>query len=110
TLIDAMRPPPGLRVDAAMAVTFTLDLRALLAAPAAFAMTNADGVMDPEHHYEPIELIHSLRNNAGRITVFSQAGEIALPPSRRVFAFLEGCVVPVTAPRGGVVHPKVWVL
>lgn len=110
TLIDAMRPPPGHRVDAAMAVTFTLDLRALLAAPAAFALTNADGVMDPEHHYEPIELIHSLRNNAGRITVFSQAGEIALPPSRRVFAFLEGCVVPVTAPRGGVVHPKVWVL
>jgi hypothetical protein len=110
TLIDAMRPPPGHRVDAAMAVTFTLDLRALLAAPAAFALANADGVIDPGHHYEPIELIHSLRNHAGRITVFSQAGEIALPPSRRVFAFLEGCVVPVTAPRGGVVHPKVWVL
>ena len=38
TLIEAMRPPPGFRVESAMAVTFTLDLRALLAAPAAFAL------------------------------------------------------------------------
>ena len=42
--------------------------------------------------------------------MFSQVGEIALPPSRRVFAFLERAVVPVDAPLGGVVHPKVWVL
>lgn len=113
TLIDAMRPPAGHRFDAAMAVTFTLDLRALLAAPAAFAMTNADGLIDGDRQaepIEPIELIHAVRSHAQQITVFSQVGEIALPPSRRVFAFLERCVVPVTAPRGGVVHPKVWVL
>ena len=42
--------------------------------------------------------------------MFSQAGEIGLPPSRRAFAFLERTIVPVTAPRGGIVHPKVWVL
>jgi hypothetical protein len=113
TLIDAMRPPTGYAFDEAMAVTFTLDLRALLAAPAAFVLARtgeADGATGSEGHAEPIELIHAIRANAGRITVFSQAGEIALPPSRRVFSFLEGSVVAVTAPRGGVVHPKVWVL
>ena len=46
----------------------------------------------------------------GKLTVFSQIGEIALPPSRRVFGFLERSVVPVDAPLGGVIHPKVWVL
>lgn len=108
TLIDAMRPPVDFRLESAMAVTFTLDLRALLAAPAAMALTESAGAaMDGG---EPIELLHALRSHADKLTVFSQAGEIALPPSRRVFAFLERTVVPVYAPRGGVVHPKVWVL
>jgi hypothetical protein len=110
TLIDAMRPPAGFRLESAMAVTFTLDLRALLAAPAAFALTGPDGLTSDGSGQEPIELLHALRSNAGKITVFSQVGEISLPPSRRVFAFLEQCVIPVRAPHGGVVHPKVWVL
>ncbi|MCY4434837.1 MAG: phospholipase D family protein [bacterium] len=93
-----------------MAVTFTLDLRALLAAPAAFALAGHDNLASDGSQHEPIELLHALRSHAGKITVFSQVGEIALPPSRRVFAFLERAVVPVVAPRGGVVHPKVWVL
>ena len=111
TLIDAMRPPAGFRFESAMAVTYTLDLRALLAAPAAVALAGlgADSESDDDA-YEPIELIHALKSHAGKLTVFSQVGEIGLPPSRRVFAFLERTVVPVTAPRGGIVHPKVWVL
>ena len=58
----------------------------------------------------PIDLLHAVRAHAGKLTVFSQAGEMSLPPSRKVFAFLERCVIPVRAPRHGVVHPKVWVL
>lgn len=108
TLIDGLRPPPGHTFDGAMAVTFTLDLQALLAAPAAFALAQEtdqgiDGV-------EPIELLHAIRSHADDITVFVQAGQIALPPSRRIFSFLERSVVPVTAPLGGIVHPKVWVV
>jgi hypothetical protein len=110
TLIDAMRPPLGFRLESAMAVTFTLDLRALLAAPAAFALSGPDGVVSDGTQHEPIELLHAVRSHADKITVFSQVGEIALPPSRRVFAFLERTVIPVRAPWGGVVHPKVWVL
>ena len=112
TLIDAIRPPVAFRLESAMAVTFTLDLRALLMAPAALALTGSDGIVSDGSQHEPIELLHALRSNAGKITVFSQVGEIALPPppSRRVFAFLERAVVPVRAPGGGIVHPKVWVL
>lgn len=110
TLIDALRPPAGFRLESAMAVTFTLDLRALLAAPAALALEGSDGIVSDGSEHEPIELLHALRSHAGKISVFSQVGEIALPPSRRVFAFLERAVIPVRAPRGGIVHPKVWVL
>ena len=110
TLIDAMRPPADFRLESAMAVTFTLDLRALLAAPAAMAFTESVGTVSDGSSYEPIELLHALRSHANKITVFSQVGEIGLPPSRRVFAFLERTVLPVDAPLGGIVHPKVWVL
>ena len=126
TLIDAMRPPAGFGFESAIAVTYTLDLRALLAAPAALAFSGRPSVA-PEaggdttetgsgtsdaggDTYQPIELIHALRAHASKLTVFSQAGETGLPPSRRAFAFLERTVLPVTAPRGGIVHPKVWVL
>jgi len=110
TLVDAMRPPLGFGLDSAMAVTFTLDLRALLAAPAAFVLGATSGGREDAGQTEPVELLHALRSHAGRLTVFSQVGEIALPPARRVFTFLERVVVPVTAPLRGVVHPKVWVL
>ena len=112
TLIDSMRPPAGFHFESAMVVTYTLDLRALLAAPAALALAGRDGAASEAggDSYEPIELIHALRSHARKLTVFSQVGEISLPPSRRVFAFLEQAVVPVTAPPGGIVHPKVWVL
>ena len=110
TLIDAMRPPAGFGLESAMAVTFTLDLRALLAAPVAFALAGPEGMAPYDGQHEPIELLHSLRAHSDKITVLSQVGETALPPTGRAFAFLEQTVVPVQAPRGGVVHPKVWVL
>ena len=111
TLIDSMRPPAGFRFESAMAVTYTLDLRALLAAPAALALAGRGTASEDDRDaYQPIELIHALRAHADRMTVFSQVGEIALAPSRRAFAFLERTVLPVSAPRGGIVHPKVWVI
>jgi hypothetical protein len=110
TLIDAMAPPAGFSLSAAMGVTFTLDLRALLAAPAAFALATTAAASEADDELPPIDLLHAVRAHAGKLTVFSQAGEMSLPPSRKVFAFLERCVIPVRAPRHGVVHPKVWVL
>ncbi len=110
TLIDAMRPPAGFGLESAMAVTFTLNLGALLAAPAAFAIAGMRDTTADAVGHKPVELIHALRTHAHRLTVFSEAGEIGLPPPSRAFAFLERSVVPVRAPRGGIVHPKVWVL
>ena len=110
TLIDAMRPPTGFGLESAMAVTFTLNLSALLAAPAAFAIAGLRDTTDDAGGSTPVELIHALRTHAHKLTVFSEVGGISLPPPSRAFAFLERAVVPVKAPMGGIVHPKVWVL
>ncbi len=111
TLIDAMRPPAAFRLESAMTVTFTLNLQALLAAPAAFAISGfGEGAASEGGGRKPVELIHALRTNAHKLTVFSEAGAISLPSTSRAFTFLERAVIPVRAPRGGIVHPKVWVL
>jgi len=109
TLLDALRPPAGYQLDSAVGTTFSLNLDAALTTPAAFALhAVADAVNQRE--VEPLELLDSIRRHAGRYTVFFQAGQIPVPVQRRLFAYLEGSLIPVVAPGGGVFHPKVWVL
>nr|HMS72356.1 hypothetical protein [Baekduia sp.] len=109
TLLDALRPPAGYRLGCAVGTTFSLNLDAALTAPAAFALHAVADAGD-ERDVEPLELLDSIRRHAGLYTVFFQAGQIPVPNQRRLFAYLEGALIPVTAPGGGVFHPKVWVL
>lgn len=109
TLIDALRPPPGYGLGCAVGTTFSLQLDTALTAPAAFALYNVLE-QDRRAELEPLELLESIRRHADRFSIFFQAGQAAVPVQRRLFAYLERAVIPVTAPRGGVFHPKVWAL
>jgi len=120
-LSDALTPPEGFEFEAAMAVTYSLDLRALLAAPLALSRGGAadagvaavDAAMaSPGAAVQtPVGLTASLRRCADKLTVFAQVGHVAAPvASHPVLSFLEDCVIGVSAPRGGVVHAKAWVL
>lgn len=109
--LDALRPPPGHVLDLAIGTTYSLDLLALMAAPVAFALfdrpdTNASATSDP------IATLQALREHAARITLFCQAGQIAVPPEfRTLLVYLENSVYPVVPPRpDSIFHPKVWFL
>lgn len=109
-VLDALRPPPGWRLDYAIGTTFSLDLVALLAAPLAFSFldrTDREGKLSAD----PVSLLEALRRSADRFAIFCQAGRIAVPrPDRLLLFYLERSVFQVGAPNGGVFHPKVWVL
>lgn len=108
-LLDAVRPPDGYALDHALAMTYSLDLAALLSIPLALTF-NDWNEEEQGARVDPIALLEAVRRHSDRLTVLCQAGEIALPNSRRnLFAFLEPVVRQVTAPGGGVFHPKVWV-
>lgn len=109
TLLDALRPPAGFRLGCAVGTTYSLSLDAALTAPASFALYAVTDLREPRM-VEPLELLDSIRRHADRFTIFFQAGQVAVPVQRRLFAYLEGAVVPVAAPNGGVFHPKIWVL
>jgi hypothetical protein len=105
-LVDALKPPVGMSLDVAVGTTFTLDLQALLLAPVSFAFfgfdVNASGGRDP------LALLESVRRHADRITMFCQAGCIAVPRTLQpVLAWLEDSVVPVRPPGPGrLFHPR----
>lgn len=112
-LIDALRPPPGAQLDAAVGTTFSLDLEALLIAPIAFALFEARlAETDDTSRSDPLAVMEAVRRHADLIDIFYQAGEVALPPrDQPVLAMLEKSVHPTSAPTPGFIfHPKVWVL
>ena len=113
TLLDALAPPTGYRLDAAVGTSFTLDLTALLAVPSGFAMQQMTTAPLDEEGPTPLGLLETLREHAARIALFSDRGHIGVPAATTgtaVLGFLEECVVPVSAPRGGLFHPKLWAL
>lgn len=104
-LLDQLKPPAGYRLEAAVATTFTLSLQTALVPPLAFA---AFTVRDSS---DPVAVLEAVRSCADRVTIFCQAGQIAVPRAHSdLMAFLEPMVHPVQARPGYLFHPKVWFL
>ena len=110
-LLDALRPPPGHTLDAAFGTTYSLDLVSMLTAPVAFAMFDRQRA-DGSTALDPIAMLQALREHSGRITLFHQAGQVAVPPiDQRLIVYLEKAVYPVVPPKpAAIFHPKVWYL
>lgn len=108
-LLEAIKPPPGFEVDAAIGTTYTLGLDALLIPPASWA---AHAARNSIGDIDPILLANTLRLFADRTLVFHQAG-FASPFEagyELLAAFLDGMLYPVVVPEGSTFHPKVWAL
>jgi hypothetical protein len=109
---EALRPPEGYELSWAIGTTYTLDLVAAVAAPLAFALF--DWQQDDTSHGgpDPIPLLEALRRYADRLTIFVEAGRIAVPkPQQVLLSYLEDSIIEAVAPvRGGLFHPKIWLL
>ena len=104
---SALTPPPGMVFDEAVATTFSMDPAFLLEAPVYLALMAADGQTDPD----PLAVLEAIRRYSKRITVYVQRGRIQIPSiANPLFGFLEDMILEVTAPKGGVFHPKVWAI
>lgn len=104
---SAVTPPPGFVLDQALATTYSLDPDTLLSLPVHMALAERSSTREAD----PIKLLESLRRISRKFTVFVDHTGIK-PPSREkvLFGMLESMLVPVRAPKGGVFHPKIWVL
>lgn len=110
-LLESLRPPAGYRLDHAIGCTFSLDLHALLTTPLAFTFFDWED-KEGKVTSDPLALLESIRRHADKITIFCQAGQIAVPRKQeRIFAYLEQSVHEVIPPTpNGVFHPKIWLI
>ena len=107
-------PPDGWHFERAVATTYSLDLETLLAVLLPLAVGGERNVAPEEFTDGPL-LLRALWRVAPRLTVFHQAGQIAVP--RRftpLHALLERILVPVALPpfQGAfpAFHPKTWTI
>lgn len=110
-LLEGLRPPVGYQLDHAIGCTFSLDLHALLTAPLAFTFFDWEDESGSITS-DPLAVLEAVRRNAGRISIFCQAGQISVPRKQeRIFAYLEQSVHEVLPPSAnGVFHPKIWLI
>lgn len=109
-LMESLQPPDGYHLDWAVGTTYTLDLMALLTAPVAFAFSDWQD-QDGQPTCDPLALLKAVRQYAGRVCIFCQAGKIHVPKAfQPLLAGLEDSIVEATAPLGGRFHPKMWFL
>jgi len=104
---SAVSPPPGYVFDQALVTTYSLDPATLLSLPTHLALADRTSMKN----VDPIRLLESLRRLSDRFSVYVDYTGMRPPSGSNVlFGLLESMVIPVRAPRGGVFHPKVWIL
>ena len=100
-LIDALRPPAGMRLDYAAGTTFSLDLEALLIAPVTFALFDAR-VAEGEGGTDPRSILEAVRRHAANIDLFCQGRSDSraqgVPADHRLSGTIGSCLHRETTP------------
>lgn len=101
-------PPVGMIFDEAILTTYSLDPSVVLEIPVYLSLLATDS-----KPIDPYSILASIKKLKERITIFSQKGLIQVPKDRKpnpVFSYLEDMIIESESPRGGVFHPKIWLL
>lgn len=107
---EVLTTPPGFRFDCAVALTYSLGLDTLLAVPL-HLLIHAGGQAQTELLKDRLAVLDGLRQTTGNLSIFHQQGRILAPHGKRIlYSLLEESVFRASAPRGGIFHPKVWLL
>ena len=105
---ELLRPDVGYRLDFAVGMTYSLDLEALLGVPISLELLEEG---DEEQMRSPLYVLEAIRESAGKIALFCNAGSIQLPERiQSVYSLLEESVFQVKRPDKSSFHPKLWVL
>src|SRR5687767_11838988 len=107
-LSEALRPPAGYVVDAALATTYSLDFDGLAAACIALIGDDLDGTGVPPRH----AILRAFGRLSSRLLVVTNQGMADFDRTgrnNRLGALLDGCLS-ATGAEGAAFHPKVWVV
>lgn len=103
---NLLQPDVGYDVEFAVALTYSLDLEALLGVPISLGLLES---MDSNLKDDPIFLLEGIRKSSDKIAIFCNPGGIKLPQKiQSVYSLLENSVFEVKANEISNFHPKMW--
>ena len=106
---EMLVPPPGYRLERAVAATYSANLDTLLSIPVALVYAQTlEGKIDGER----FQVLEGIRAVSKKLSIYHQKGQIHVPRKfNRLYAFLEDMLIPIRpATHHTTFHPKVWVL
>ena len=110
-LTAALKPPPGMAFDAAVATTYTLDPALALMLPVLFSQGTVSKNATEEDN--AILRLQRLRSHADAISIFVQEGGIKIPRMLKpspAYSLLEPMIYEASSPKGGIFHPKLMLI
>ena len=103
---NLLQPEIGYDVEFAVALTYSLDLEALLGVPISLGLLES---MDSNLKDVPMFLLEGIRKSSDKIAIFCNPGGIKLPQKiQSVYSLLENSVFEVKANEISNFHPKMW--
>lgn len=103
---NLLQPEVGYDVEFAVALTYSLDLEALLGVPMSLGLLEN---MDSNLKDVPMFLLEGIRKSSDKIAIFCNPGGITLPQKiQSVYSLLENSVFEVKANEISNFHPKMW--
>lgn len=103
---NLLHPEVGYEVEFAVALTYSLDLEALLGVPMSLGLFES---MDSNLKDVPMFLLEGIRKSSDKIAIFCNPGGIKLPQKiQSVYSLLENSVFEVKAKEISNFHPKMW--
>lgn len=103
---NLLQPDIGYEVEFAVALTYSLDLEALLGVPMSLGLLEN---MDSNLKDVPMFLLEGIRKSSDKIAIFCNPGGIKLPQKiQGVYSLLENSVFEVKANEISNFHPKMW--
>lgn len=107
---EALLPPDGYRLEAALGTSFSMDIATALTVPVTLALRG--GMERDELLDNPLAALAAMRRLEHRLRIYVEAGNIYPPPGKRnaLVTLLEDIAVEVPPPRGASFHPKLWLM
>lgn len=106
---ELLCPPPGFRLDSAVATTYSADLGTLLSIPIALVYAQT---LEGDLTGTRFQLLEAIKQFSRQVRIYHQKGQLHVPPKLNwLHAYLEDALVPVLSNDAFTAfHPKLWVI
>lgn len=107
--LDILKPELGYSVEYILGTTFSLELDTILMSSLSLCLNQSEDIS--LQVADPVALLEGCRRLSEKSIILYESGQIHRPKKfNQLYYFIEQSLYSVKTPRGGVFHPKIWLI